>query len=346
MLKTHIPYIDLRGKTPTDLLRAFPDKATALLIASRRTLGLFSYVVSAALLPLSDSLSRRWLKRSRNPYLHEIETAAGLVAKKGVYTLNVAYEWGCTGGAYAVGEQVAMLRVLDWPFPALGKHMVVAHQQGVAGDYYNVTWPALSGVYQAMAPGRFAAAINQAPMRMYGLGFIGDWAINRILMKRKRGLPPAHLLRQVFDQARSYQEAKDMLCATPLAIPAIFTLTGVAPGEGCVIERLETSAEIKELSAAQNVTCSNEFHSAFAGKGKGWRPRAVDSAGRYRQSAEISGQDMRSDHFEWLRAPIINVYTRLVMRADAADASLLVYGYEGHMPVTNAFTLTPLAKDQ
>lgn len=341
MLKTNIPYVDLRGRTLSDLLRAYPDKASRMLAASRRGFGMLAYIVSGLLLRFSDRSSRRWLKKSGNPYLHEIETAADLLRKKGVYTLNLAYEWGCTSGAHARGENVIMLRVLDWPFPELGRHVVVAHQRGLAGEYYNVTWPALSGMYQGMAPGRFAACINQAPMRMHGLGFAGDWLVNRLIAGRQRALPPAHLLRQVFEQARSYEEAKDMLCNTPLAMPVIFTLTGLHQGEGCIIERLEGGAQIKEISIAQNVTCSNHFNGSFAGQGRGWRPREVDSAGRYRQSLDITGQDLQPLHFEWLRAPMVNINTRLVMRADARDASLVVCGYEGHVAVTNPFVILP-----
>ncbi len=103
---------------------------------------------------------------------------------------------------------MTLLRVLDWPFPALGKQVMVVLQKGKAGDFYNITWPGVSGVYTAMAPGRFAAALNQAPMRMHGLGYAGDWLKNRLMAGRETGLPPAHLLRQVFEQADSYETAK------------------------------------------------------------------------------------------------------------------------------------------
>ena len=41
----------------------------------------------------------------------------------------------------------------------------VARQRGVAGDFLSVTWPGFAGLLTAVAPGRFAASINQAPMR-------------------------------------------------------------------------------------------------------------------------------------------------------------------------------------
>lgn len=343
MLKSNIPLVDLRGKTLIDLLRMFPDTASALLAQTRRTYGLASHAAAAMMLPYADKKSKKWLQRTANPYLHEIETASDLLGKPGVYTFNLAYEWGCTSGAYATGEQVQLLRVLDWPFPSLGRHMVVALQSSLAGDYYNITWPSLSGIYQGMAPGRFAASINQAPMRMHKLGFIGDWFKNRLITNHAKGLPPSHLLRIVFESARNYEEAKRMLCNTPLAMPAIYTLTGTKYGEGCIIERLEDEAAIQELSAAPHVTCSNQFHSHFSEIG-GWRPREVDSAGRYRQSMEINASDLNHPNFEWMRAPIINQNTRLVMKADAIAGSLQLQGYEGNNAITNVLDISPASE--
>jgi hypothetical protein len=218
----------------------------------------------------------------------------------------------------------------------------VAQQKTAVGEFYNITWPGLSGMFQGLAPGRFAAAINLAPMRKHGLGIAGDWLKNRIIAGRAKGLPPSHLLRLVFEQAKNYAEAKEMLCKTPIAAPVIFTLTGLIPGEGCIIERLENSAEIKELSVAQVVSTANEFHSSFAQIGKGWRPRMMDSAGRLRQSMEISTQELQQDHFSWLRPPMLNSFTRLVMQADAATGLLMVQGYEGQGAVTNMFAVQPV----
>lgn len=339
MLKQSIPYVDLRGKSLIDLLRAYPDKARDLVKASRRTYGAASYVASALALPLVDRRSHAWLKRTANPYLYEIETFADLLGTKGIYMLNVCYEWACTTGVWRTGETNAMLRILDWPFPSLGQHVMVVLQQGKTGEFYNVTWPGMSGVFTAMAPGRFAAALNQAPMRKHNLGFIGDWYSNRLIAGREPGIPAAHLLRQVFEQASSYEEAKECLVKTPLAVPSIFTLAGTKLGQGCVIERLENAAEVRELSMDLHITTTNHFNSSFATFGHGWRPREIDSAGRFRQSMTIAEQDIVQEHFSWLRPPMINGYTRLCVITDAAAGRLQVQGFEGALPVTNLFQL-------
>jgi hypothetical protein len=339
MLKTAIPFVDLRGKTPVDLLRAYPDKAHTLIRAARGTYGIWSKAASLAAMPLADRRSLKWLKKNRNPYLAEIESFADVLGARGIYALNISYEWGCTSGAYRTGETVSLLRVLDWPFPELGRHVMVTQQSGKAGEFYNITWPGVSGVFTGVAPGRFAAALNQAPMRRHHMGFIGDWIINRRMVEASNGLPPAHLLRQVFEQADSYETAKKMLMKTPLALPVIYVLTGPKAGQGCIIERTENDAVATDLAASRGIAAANQFATRLDAEGDGWRPREIDSAGRLRQSASIHGHEVQLEHFNWLQGPIINQRTRVAVVTDAASGRLMVQGYEGVLPVTELFKL-------
>jgi len=338
MLKATIPFVDLRDKSPIDLLRNYPDKARDTIKASTRMYGMASRAASLVALPFADKRSRAWLARSNNPYLYEIESFAEILGTPGVYALNLSYEWGCTSGVYRTADSVSMLRVLDWPFPQLGRNVMVVLQKGRAGEFFNLTWPGISGVYTAMAPGRFSATINLAPMRQHKLGFVGDWLRNRVIAGNQNALPPAHLLRQVFEQADSYEAAKKMLSETRIAVPAIFVLAGTREGEGCVIERLENTAEILELSASQQLTASNHFRSSLSMVGSGWRSREPDSEGRYRQSCNIHGYDL-VNHFDWLRSPVINQFTRLCVVMDASTRRLVVQGFEGMLQVTDVFTL-------
>ncbi len=339
MLKTTIPFVDLRGKTPVDLLRAFPDKANTIIRASTYAFGLASHLASYLALPFMDKRSHAWLAKTRNPFLYEIETFADILDVPGVYALNTCYEWGCTSGLYRTGESVSLLRVMDWPFAELGKQLMVVRQSSKAGDFYNLTWPGMSGVFTAMAPGRFSAAINQAPMRKHGKSFLGDWVENRKIVANEEGLPPAHLLRKVFETAKTYDEAKTMLCETRIAMPVIFVLAGLRAGEGCVIERLENTAEVSELGARQQLVASNHFTSSLTTVGEGWRPREEDSEGRYRQAGDILGHDLAPAHFEWLRAPIISKKTRMCAVMDAEVTRLLVQGFEGITPATDIYNL-------
>ena len=117
-----------------------------------------------ALLPLMDGLTRRWLERSRSPYVADVAAIAAALGFPGVWFLNGSYEWGCTAAARDEDGVPWLARTLDWPFPGLGRHLEIARMRGDAGEYFNVTWPGYAGVLTAMADGRFAAAINQAPL--------------------------------------------------------------------------------------------------------------------------------------------------------------------------------------
>ena len=322
-----IPYVDIRKGTPFDLLKAHLSAAHALVAAASRTYGPLGQIASLAALPLGDRASELWLERAKNPYLDEIRAMASLLGRSGVYFLNVCFEWGCTGGVWQTDEGPLLRRVLDWPFPALGEYLLVVHQSGPAGDFLNATWPGVSGIFQGAAQGRFAAALNQAPSREHGRGFVGDWLSARIAMRDNAGLPPAHLLRHVFETAPDYASAKRMLSETPLAVPAIFILAG--PAEGCVIERVEDCAVVREMSEGR-VCAANHF----VGREPGWRARPIDSAGRLSCALGLAETQ---DDFSWFTAPIANVNSRLAMNACPKSGALSLIGTNGTIPVTEIF---------
>jgi hypothetical protein len=120
---------------------------------------------ATALLPALDLVTRRWLLRSVSAYVAEIHAIAAKLGFPGVWFLNGCYQWGCTALAREQGSAPWLARTLDWPFPGLGRHAEIARMWGAAGDFYNVTWVGYVGVLTASAPGRFAACLNQAPMR-------------------------------------------------------------------------------------------------------------------------------------------------------------------------------------
>lgn len=329
-----IPYVDLRGYTPLELLFLYRTRARALVKAAANSYGWASRAASAAVLPLAERASRRWLEKSANPYLGEIARIAEEVGVPGAFTLNLCFEWGCTSGVWRGDDGAVLRRVLDWPFPLLGEHVVVAHQAAEAGEFYNVTWPGYCGVLQGMAPGRFAAALNQAPMRRRGAGKAGDWALGRLGVGHRAALPPAHLLRLAFETAPDYAAAKALLCSTPLAVPAIYILSG-RTGEGCVIERTEEAYEARGL-ANGHVCATNHFKSRLNETGQGWRERPIDSRGRIIHARTLPPA---AAGFSWFVPPIANRNSRLAMVANAAARSLSVMGTAGVEPVTEPFHL-------
>jgi hypothetical protein len=328
-----IPLIDLRGRSPVDLAREHRDEAEAMVVAASNTFGGASRLASALVLPWGDRASRAWLARTNNPYAGEIDAIAAILGRAGAHTLNVCFEWGCTSGVWRNADGALLRRVLDWPFPTLGESVVVARQDGPAGEFFNMTWPGANGIFHATAPGRFAAAINQAPSRRHGAGYVGDWFLSRLAAGRATGLPAAHLLRHVFETAKDYGEAKRLLCETPLAVPAIFILCGL--DDGCVIERTEDDFAVREMAAGR-VCATNHFETRLDGSGADWRARPIDSLGR---AACANALDGAGEEFAWFRAPIANVNSRLVFTANPATGALALAGTAGEAQVTEIFRL-------
>jgi hypothetical protein len=288
-------------------------------------------VPSAALRQL-DKVSRRWLERWQNAHLAEIDAIAARLARPGAYFFSVNYEWGCTCRVSPAPDQKSarLIRVLDWKTPGLGRYLLAARVAGRSGCYVTLTWPGYTGVLSAMAPGRFAAALNQAPMRK-AVGFYAlDWAANRRRVWKMPHPTPAHLLREVFERAQGYADAKAMLRDAPISTPAIFSLAGLTPEETAVIERTETEARVHN---GANVAANHW-------QAPGWRGRA-----RGEQSAEraclLHRVPPRLDpDFSWLIPPVLNPNTRLVMVADAAAGRLVVQGYEDMAPATAPLELS------
>lgn len=308
-----IPVVDLGDAPPGALALTHGGHAASLVRAAKRML-------PGPILFVLDRFSRRWAHRSANPYIEEVSGLAARIGT-GAWFMNFCFEWGCTTGVAACprGGGTRMLRTLDWPFHGIGRYVVVARQKGPAGSFLNITWPGFVGVITAMAPGRFALAINQAPLVRRGyLPLPLDWIVNRIKVFRSPHLPPAHLARQVMETCRSYREARDMLEATPLALPAFFTLAGARPGEGCIIERTEDRAWVHPAPAA----VANHW---LAARLPG-RPRGVDSRRRHRLMNGLAR--LPTDEFGWMLHPIHNPETRLSVEAYPTTGRLLVQGWE------------------
>lgn len=321
-----IPVIETGRDFPLKTLMHFKARAHDLFdIATRR--------YPPRLLGGLDKVSRAWLKRHANAHLEEIDTIAGVLGRPGAYFFSINYEWGCTcrvvGGP---GGGARLIRVLDWLTPGLGRNLVCARVTGApAGPFVVLTWPGYSGVLQVMAPQRFSAALNQAPMRKASGLYYLDWASGRRRVWGLQHTTPAHLLRSVSETADSFAAAREALCRTPIAAPCIFSLAGTAPGETAVIERTETEFRLRQGGSQ---VAANHWESAH------WQghARGLDSPGRARMMTGIPANFDGS--FSWLAAPILNERTRLAFIADARAGRLMGQGYEAERPATQVLDLT------
>lgn len=314
-----IPIVHLGASLPEALAYTHAESAAELVAAARRML-------PGPLLPALDRLSRRWAARSDNPYREEVARLSARIGA-GAWFMNFCFEWGCTTGVAPdpAGPGMRMLRTLDWPFHGVGRHVLVARHVGPAGCFYNITWPGFVGVVTAMAPGRFALAINQAPLVRRGyLPLAGDWVANRVQVFRSRHLPPVHVARQAMERCRTYAEAREFLETVPLALPAFFTLAGAGAREGCVIERTETRAWVHPAPAA----VANHWLT----QGLRGTPRGADSRRRHRLMSGLSR--LPCEGFDWLVEPILNRFTRLSVAANPGSGALMVQGWEADGPAT------------
>jgi hypothetical protein len=288
------------------------------------------------LLPAMDALTRRWLQRSHSPYIADLEAIAAALGFPGIWFLNGTYQWGCTAVARDEDGVPWLARTLDWPFPGLGRHLEIARMRGAAGEFINVTWPGYAGTLTACAPGRFAAAINQAPLwrrtrkpwlRPY------DLAVNALRTWPIRFRPPDHLLREVFETCRHYGEARHRLETVPVARPVIFTLTGCERGERCVIERTEEgfASRVEETSAANDWLRSTTPWEARVCATLLLKSSFEEATARSRARREALSswpQSFARSDFAWVTPPVLNPFTRMAVEMCAANGTLRAVGYE------------------
>jgi hypothetical protein len=289
------------------------------------------------LVPVLDGIARRWLLRSQSPYVDEVGAIVDLLGPPGIWFLNGSYQWCCTALAREEDGVPWLARTLDWQFPGLGRFVAIARMRGPAGEYYSVTWPGYVGALTALAPDRFAASINQAPLRRRTLDprlrpF--DLAANLVTtLRHSRAIPPDHLLRRVFETARDYAEARQMLQATPVARPVIYTLVGCSAGERCIIER----TEVGERTRCDELVAANDWLDSLPR----WEGRIVATkmlTSTFEEAAENSRRRREGlvqwrgsfalHSFAWLTPPILNPCTRIAVEMCPARRILRAVGYE------------------
>jgi hypothetical protein len=291
---------------------------------------------------LGDALSRRWLKRRDNPFYGEIAAVSDALGSPGVYLLNIIYEWSCSTSAAPdpAGSGNRMIRVLDWGMPGIGRHIVLGRHATDHGLFYNVTWPGYAGVLTAMAPGRFAAAINQAPRQSpIGLRWLDEAIVHLRMYTTDGTLPAPHLLRQVFETAPDYAAALAMLMdeEVDLAMPALFTLSGSDTEEACVVEAIGRRRIAHRGKTAPDgvIGVANRWLSA----GLPGKPRDNALLPSDHQTAEANNLErqhaicgLQRGAFSGvadLRPPVLNSHTILVAAANARQGRLVVEALDG-----------------
>jgi hypothetical protein len=236
----------------------------------------------------------------------------------------------------------------------------VAHMRGICGDFFSVTWPGYVGALTAMAPSRFAACVNQAPLRRrtaHRWLRAYDFARNaRVIWHSAALMPPDQLLRQTFEHCADFAAARRMLEQTPVARPVIYILIGCAANERCVIERTETGFVTREddTSAANDwVPCRPGWEGRIGTRR--FLTSSFDDAASYsgarRESLKAWDGEVSAPGFDWVREPVLNPYTRLAVAMCPATGVLRAVGYDLTTdllpePVTRMCEITPSREPQ
>jgi hypothetical protein len=316
-----IPFLDLRRGGPVLHAQARAGAAAALRNAA---LGVAAPLGGFCLPPI-DRAALRWLRRSASVYRDELEHVAGILGFPGAMTLNLSYLFACTTQAYEDADGLPRLRrTLDWPFRGLGEAVEIGLQAGPAGAFYNATWPGAVGVLTAMAPGRFCAAINQAPMRRRTtsrVGFAWDAVQNmRGALAGDGDWPPDHLLRYAFETCDDFEAALRLIATAPLARPTLFTIAGAKRGELALIERTERDARVYRGPAV----VANDWRRSQPG----WQPR-MTLENNVRRIETMRAAGSAGPRFDWIRKPVLNRLTRLAVEMSAVgDGDFAARGYE------------------
>jgi hypothetical protein len=325
-----VPFVDIREGGPPGHARQRREQALALRAACLGWLP-----AGGVLARLADPLARSWLRRSASPLVGEIGAIARTLARPGVWLLHGAYAFGCTALADESADGPVLRRTLDWPFPGLGRLVEVTRQRGEAGEFLNVTWPGFAGVLTAVAPGRFAASINQAPMRRRttaGWLLWLDYALNALTAFFASGRPPPeHVLRRAFETCATFDEACRLLARTPVARPVLFLVAGCAAGERMLIERGDDQTRIYR----DDTVVAN----AWRDHSRGWRSRVCGEGtpienNRRRVAAMAACTGVHPPNLEWVTTPVANACTRVAVEMCAASGRLVVAGWEANGRVT------------
>ena len=170
----------------------------------------------------------------------EIDSVARVlgVPRARVLAANLYYDafrvlMGCTAFAIDGDEGPLHARNLDWwtESELLTRATIITDfVGGSAGAFSTIGWPGLVGAFSGVAKGRFAITMNAV--------------LSEERPTIARSTPG--LIREVLEECRSYDEAKQRLASTPIASDCLLLLSGAARGELCVIERTGTRAAIRE----------------------------------------------------------------------------------------------------
>jgi acid ceramidase len=205
---------------------------------------------------------------------------------------------GCTAFAVDTPSGPLHARNFDWwsENDSLRRHTTQTRFVGAReGEFTTVGWPGFVGAFSGVAPNRFAITLNAV---------ISDEPI-------QIAAPVVFALRQVLEEAASFESALRTLRTIPLASDSLLLLTGVREGEMAVIERTPTRAEVR---FAENgcVFVANDYRKMHTGLRSFESELQATVCGRYDRISELVASRVPRDAtecFNYLNDPAVRMGT-------------------------------------
>lgn len=215
--------LDLPPLSRWDFLQYYQNEIDVLIGYYLKDLGDVSFFQNAI-----DYYKSTFIKKD---YLQEIQSigAFSQFSENEILLTNLYYDalkfvFGCTAFAVTNGSSNLHARNLDWwtENDALKKHTKIFHFTRNGETLYSaVSWIGFVGVLSGFKPGKFSVTLNAVSST-----------------ESPNLAPPVTLLiRDVLENANSFEEAKGMLSKTEIASDCLLMLVGTQADEMVVIER-------------------------------------------------------------------------------------------------------------
>jgi acid ceramidase len=253
-----------------NLSRVEEAAARELLAVYQRDLGLPA--------PLVAELSRPAVRADYWEEMQGIASRAGVSIEEVVcgnlyYDALKAVLIGCTAFAVDTPSGPLHARNLDWwsENDSLRRHTTQTKFDGAReGEFTTVGWPGFVGAFSGVAPNRLAitlkVVISDEPVQM--------------------AAPVVFALRQMLEDAASFEAALRTLRTIPLASDSLLLLTGVREGEMAVIERTPTRAEVR-FAENGRIFVTNDYRKIQTGLRNVESELQATTCGRYDRISEL-----------------------------------------------------------
>lgn len=156
---------------------------------------------------------------------------------------------GCTTGIkWHKKMGMVHIRNMDWSLYGLGNATRLFKFKNGKREFYSVGVLGQIGVFSGMLPKKYAITINWAPISDFP-----DF----------NGYEPSMLLRWIFENCNTYEEALKELKRTPLATNVFFAISGTKDDDAAIVERTKNHSITRKIKnnclVQSNHYVSNKF---------------------------------------------------------------------------------------